>query len=447
MKPASVPATGRNLRLADRRAQIAWFNRLRTLAVGGVFVVSVAAYALDWLPDIRPVLSLASCILLVNMAYVAFFERLGRASERTLRRHVDLQIAVDLVLLTSLLHYSGGITNPFVLFYTFHTFIASLLRSSRAALLVALVSSTLVAALGVGEWVGLLPHHPIAVGFMDLAATAGESLAVFVAVFAATQCIAVYFLADIMRQLGRREAELGGLHAQLGRSEKLAAIGTLASGVAHEINNPVSVIKNRVQILRYRISDGDDRDSLLRELDVIDKHGARIGNITQGLLTFAKETPFELRRTPVNALVREAADLVRVPFTAAKLDLVLDLDPGDPEVLGSGNHLLQVLINVLLNAKDASAPGAAVQVGTSSDGEHVRIAIVDRGTGIPPEHLPKIFDPFFTTKDVDRGTGLGLAISHGIVERHGGRMEVASELGAGTRFTVVLRAAPATLDA
>ena len=180
--------------LADRRAQIAWFNRLRMFAVGGVLVVSSLARALGWLPDARPLWLLAGLTLLVNLVYMVAFPRLQQARELTLRRHVDLQIAVDLALLTSMLHWSGGVTNPFVLFYTFHTFIASLLLSSRAALMVALASSALVAALGLCEWTDVLPHHPISVGVMSLSGTSAESLLAFLSVFAATQCIAVYFL-------------------------------------------------------------------------------------------------------------------------------------------------------------------------------------------------------------------------------------------------------------
>ena len=108
------------------------------------------------------------------------------------------------------------------------------------------------------------------------------------------------------------------------------------------------------------------------------------------------------------------------------------------EVHGSPNHLLQVLINILLNSKDASPRGSVVTMSNHVADREVVVRIEDRGCGIPPEHVAKVFDPFFTTKDVDKGTGLGLAISHGIVERHQGRIEVDSEVGIGTTFRVVL---------
>jgi two-component system, NtrC family, sensor kinase len=140
-------------------------------------------------------------------------------------------------------------------------------------------------------------------------------------------------------------------------------------------------------------------------------------------------------------LLREAADLVRVPFRSA--DVELSCDEGaehDVQVLGSANHLLQVLINMLLNAKDASVAGGVVELHAERRADEVALVVRDHGSGIAPEHLEKVFDPFFTTKDVDKGTGLGLAISHGIVERHQGRIEVESEVGRGTTFRVVLPA-------
>ena len=337
-----------------------------------------------------------------------------------------------------MLHFSGGVTNPLVLSYLFHTFIASFLLSLRAATLVALVSIVLMTGLAVAEVTGALPHHPLEVPVFSLESMGIRGLWIWLATIALVLGLSVYFVSTIVRQLYERDRELIGLSRQLATSEKLASIGTLAAGVSHEINNPVGVIRNKAKILRYRIEDGDPSEKLLKELDTIEKHTRRIGAITEGLLTFSREAPFERRPVRVNELVQEGADLVRVPYKTAEVGLDVRLDPSDPIVDGSANHLLQVLVNVLLNARDASPPGSRVSIVTAADETSVRIAIRDRGQGIEPANLAKIFDPFFTTKDVDKGTGLGLALSHGIVERHEGRIEVESEPGEGAEFLVVL---------
>jgi two-component system NtrC family sensor kinase len=250
--------------------------------------------------------------------------------------------------------------------------------------------------------------------------------------------ISVYFVATVLEQVRHRDDEVRRLNQQLGQSEKLASIGTLAAGVAHEINNPVGVIRNKSQILRYRIADGDDSAALLSELDTIEKHTDRVGAITRGLLTFSKESPFELVPLELGQLVREALDLVQVPYKDQGVALELQSEGSPVWVAGSENHLLQVLVNILLNARDASNFGARVVLSIATEASFAVLSVQDEGEGIAPENLGKIFDPFFTTKDVDRGTGLGLSISHGIVGRHGGEISVQSELGEGTTFWIRL---------
>jgi two-component system NtrC family sensor kinase len=174
------------------------------------------------------------------------------------------------------------------------------------------------------------------------------------------------------------------------------------------------------------------------ELDAVDKHAQRIAAITQGLLAFARETPFERRAVDLNGLAQEAAELVRAPFDNAGVPLSVAADPDSPHARGSPNHLLQVLINLLLNALDASSPGQAVRLVVEQRGDRVGLRVADRGVGISADDVDKIFDPFFTTKDVGKGTGLGLAISHGIVAQHGGEIEVSSRPGEGAVFTVWL---------
>lgn len=441
---ANLPLPDGLRELESLRAQVAWFNRLRLLVgVGVIWLTALAVHGLGLPIAAAPLFALGALILLVDACYLAIYRRLQAWPLQAVRRHVYLQISIDLLILTALLHWTGGITNPLALFYLFHTFIAALVLSIAAAVAVAAASLLLLLGLGLAERLGWLAHHDLGVGLIQLATIDPLGFCLLAFAYATTLAFSIYFVATVLARLRSHEQQLVRLGRHFALSEKLASVGTLAAGVSHEINNPIGVITNKVQILRYRIGDGLGGDALLGDLDVIDKHARRIAQITAGLLQFAREQPFELRPLDVPALLREAADLVRVPFRAAAVDLLCDSRPVlGITVLGSSNHLLQVLINILLNAKDASPAGSQVQLGSAAAENELQLIIRDQGVGIPPEHLAKIFDPFFTTKDVDKGTGLGLAISHGIVERHRGRIEVESEPGVGTTFRVVLPASP-----
>ncbi|MCA8966796.1 MAG: hypothetical protein KDC48_18085, partial [Planctomycetes bacterium] len=374
-------------------SQVSWFNRLRlVVAASVVWLTALATHALDLVSDPVPLYVLGGVLFAIDGLYLLWFRRLERRSLASVRRHVYLQIACDLLILTALLHYTGGITNPLALFYLFHAFLAALALSVRAGIVVAFASLGLLSLLGVAERFGWLAHHPLPLGLADLYTIEPLGFWLLVFAYAATLAFSIYFVATILDRLRRNERQLVRLGRHLALSEKLASVGTLAAGVSHEINNPIGVITNKVQILRYRINDGDDRDRLLTELDVIDKHVRRIAQITAGLLTFSREAPFALRPVDLADLLREAADLVKVPFRNAAVELQVELPPAPvPNVLGSPNHLLQVLINILLNAKDASSSDSVVHLRLSSHVREVWIEIADQGHGIAPAHLPKVF--------------------------------------------------------
>jgi len=419
-------------------AQVRWFNRLRFGAVGGMLVFTLAGQALEILPRPAPLYLLAGVTILLNLCYTLWLTTRAELRFASLRWHVDLQIGLDLLVLSALLHFSGGVANPFVLFFLFHTLLAAQLHSVRAGLCVAALSLVMVAGLGLLELEGVLIPEVTRLRLADLGQIQGLELLVWLLAFGLTLGFSVYFLSTVLRQVRSRDKELRRLNQQLGQSEKLASIGTLAAGVAHEINNPVGVIRNKAQILRYRIQDGEAAEALLVELDSIEKHTKRVGAITEGLLTFSKETPFALKRIDLNGLVREGLELVRVPFEDAEVILEADLSAAPVMVHGSSNHLLQVLVNILINARDASRPGDRVVIGTLESDGQACVSVRDQGVGIKDADRSKIFDPFFTTKDVDRGTGLGLAISHGIVEKHQGRIAVESRPEGGSTFRVLL---------
>ncbi|MEE2886062.1 MAG: ATP-binding protein [Planctomycetota bacterium] len=440
MSEYRAPGSGTEMPSSQQQLldHVGWFNRLRFGAVVGMICAALFARALDLLVAVAPVFICAGITLALNLIYIWRFRSLCRASFARVRAHVYQQIGLDLLILTAVLHYSGGSTNPLSFFFLFHSFIAAQMVSVRTGLVVAILSVLLVGGLGVLELTGILSPASGGLLLMDLAEVGTVGLVSWLITLGMTLFVSVYFVATVLDQVRHRDTELRHLNQQLAQSEKLASIGTLAAGVAHEINNPVGVIRTKAQILRYRIADGDDSSALLGELDTIGKHTDRIGAITKGLLTFSKESPFELVRLDLQELVREATDLVLVPYKDRQVVLKIQGVDREVLVLGSENHLLQVLVNILLNARDASGPGDTVTVSIEIDSPFAVLCVQDEGVGIDPEHLGKIFDPFFTTKEVDRGTGLGLSISHGIVERHKGDISVESEVGTGTKFWIRL---------
>ena len=291
--------------------QIAWFNRLRLVAAAAViWLCAMATHVLGVVDDPWPFYGCGAALLAVDGLYLLAFRRLQRRKLPAIRRHAFLQIGVDLVILTILLHWSGGITNPLALFYVFHAFIAALVLSIAAAVAVGVASVLLLAFLGFAEWHGWLAHHPLPLGLADLQRIEPLGFWLLLFAFVVTVGFSVYFVATVLARLRANEQQLLKLGRGLALSEKLASIGTLAAGVSHEINNPIGVIANKVQILRYRIDDGDSRERLRGELDVIDKHVARIAKITAGLLTFSRETPFALRPLDLPELVHDQRETI-----------------------------------------------------------------------------------------------------------------------------------------
>lgn len=226
---------------------------------------------------------------------------------------------------------------------------------------------------------------------------------------------------------------------QIGRSEKLASIGRLAAGIAHEINNPLTGVLTFAHLLRDRLIDSDqDRE----DLDLIIHETQRAAEVVQGLLDFARERPTAQRPLDINAVIQRMVRLVENQKEMRKIHIEQDYGENLPDILGDANQMQQVLLNLFLNAAAAMPDGGILTITTRCDESHVSIAVADNGCGILPEHLDKVFDPFFTTKPVGQGTGLGLSVSYGIVEQHGGSIELESEVGIGTTFTIRLPLTP-----
>jgi two-component system NtrC family sensor kinase len=233
------------------------------------------------------------------------------------------------------------------------------------------------------------------------------------------------------------------------QSEKLAAIGHLAAGVMHEINNPLATIGACVAAMEGRLDElPAPAQAAVREyLQIMDKEVERCTQIVTGLLDFSRPKGKAKRTVQLNAVVEDALFLLKHHKTFGQLALTRELDPGVPATVANAEQLIQVLMALLLNALDAMEGGGRLTVRTGRSrmrADELYVEVADTGVGIPRAQLSQIFEPFFTTKPPGRGTGLGLSISYGIVKEHGGRIEVESQPGQGSVFRVMLPATERT---
>jgi two-component system NtrC family sensor kinase len=230
------------------------------------------------------------------------------------------------------------------------------------------------------------------------------------------------------------------LETELFQAEKLASVGELAAGVAHEINTPLSNISIISDNIKLKVK---DKDEFLEEnLDEISSQVERASGIVTDLLDFSKTSEVEFEDLNVNDVV-----LHTLSFISGKrnenVEIIEKYNEGIPQVRGEPNQLQQVFLNMINNAFDAMPDGGRLEITTGvHDDEYVEIKFKDSGFGIPKENMNKIFDPFFTTKETGKGTGLGLSICHGIIQNHKGRIEVDSKINVGTIFTVILPRSP-----
>jgi two-component system NtrC family sensor kinase len=218
---------------------------------------------------------------------------------------------------------------------------------------------------------------------------------------------------------------------QLVQTEKLTSLGLLAAGVAHEVNTPLAVISNYIQMLAKQIPADDPRQ---KTIERIVKQTFRASEIVNNLLNFSRTGAAEFVEVDINSVLEETLTLVQHPFKTAQVNVIKNYNSKLPPVLGSITRLQQVFLNLFMNARDSMPQGGMLEVRTAAQNGHVEIEVTDTGSGISPEHIQRIFDPFFTTKATGRGTGLGLSVSYGIIKEHLGKVDVRSTPGKGTSF-------------
>ena len=254
----------------------------------------------------------------------------------------------------------------------------------------------------------------------------------------------------------KRTRELRVAEAEAVRGEKLASVGLLAAGIAHELNNPLTGILTFSHLLRKKMPDGSPE---AEDLDLVIRETRRCAAIIRRLLDFAREKAPEKKFSDLNQIIEDTVRIVERPANLRDIEITMDLDRNLPPVWVDADLIKQVIMNMLVNAQQAIEEKGDITIRSRRVPEAisaepgakpvpmVEFAIIDTGCGIPEQNLKRIFDPFFTSKELGKGTGLGLSVSHGIVSAHGGTIKVESTAGEGSTFRVFLPVQPPSKDA
>lgn len=253
------------------------------------------------------------------------------------------------------------------------------------------------------------------------------------------------------QKVEKRTQELRIAEAESARTEKLASVGLLAAGIAHELNNPLTGVLTFTTLLRKKMPDGS---ADAEDLDLVIRETKRCAAIIRRLLDFAREKTPEKKYADLNQVIEDTARIIERPASFRDIEIAMDLDPSLPQVWVDADLIKQVIMNMLVNAQHAIEHEGSITVRSRllpqprspepgiGPVPTVEISIIDTGCGIPEKNLKRIFDPFFTSKEVGKGTGLGLSVSHGIVRAHAGSIEVDSMVGKGSTFRIYLPVAP-----
>jgi two-component system NtrC family sensor kinase len=262
----------------------------------------------------------------------------------------------------------------------------------------------------------------------------------------ATLAMAMVFLATIIitsrliRRIDQANLQRDQMYSDLMRSAKLASLGEMSAGLAHEINNPLAIISAEQTNLEDGLENlgipGDSLAALRKSVHRCKRQVDRCGKITAKMLQFGRNTDTAVRPTETEPILRETGALLERHARANNATLQMELEPGIPPARLDPNELEQVLANLVNNAVDALGTGGIIRISARRDGGDLLLEVRDNGSGIAPDNLERVFHPFFTTKPVGKGTGLGLPVVHGIVRGWGGTIQIASQVGVGTTVSI-----------
>lgn len=447
--------------------RLKWFIKLRWLAISGFAIFTLICELVFNIPLISWVLvNILLAMILCNLLFTWMTKKISLEGSNitnpllSLRGFANLQIGLDLIFLTFLWQQFGSIENPLMFFFVFHMIIASILLSKRNSFAWAIFSSLTLVAVASLEYSGKLNHHsPIS----DLTGiTLWDNLYwnIFIlGAFCFTLILVVYMTSSIAKQLRKRNKDIIALEKMVADkklqdakkklyfSEKMAALGKLAAGMAHEINNPLTTVLSYSECLADELKN----ENQLNDLNLIITETMRIRELVKKVLNFARagdqaESAETDSRADINKEISDIVMMVQGQVEFMNIIFYFNYDKNLPPAKISKEHLKQVVINIMINASQAMKAKGKITIETkyNSDNQTISLKFTDTGPGITPELVSRVFDPFFTTKKQGEGTGLGLAVSYGLMKMYDGDITVESELDKGTTFEVVVPAVQKT---
>ncbi|OHB76956.1 MAG: hypothetical protein A2Z34_06835 [Planctomycetes bacterium RBG_16_59_8] len=448
--PSLSPAMVKSERFMPNIEAVQWLIVLRWIAfVILCAILVIGVYVMDMVNEEQCRLPLTVCALLVGISNILYFAFSRSAVEP--RKQIIVQMISDLILLSCLIHYSGGIENVLFFVYVFHVILASILLSRADAFFISALTSFLFSFVAVMELSRVLPHNTLKIFPHEKMAGHLAHAPTYVLTLCAISGIIVFVIAYLTSSVAERlrgemkkEKET---FIRVFQANKMTAIGELAGNVAHEINNPIGIIMLKIKNLL-----ADEREQLppkiVGSLEKMDHHAQRVATIVKGLLDFARPSVERKDYIDLRDVVEESLVLTGMAITGGKIALEKEFTRPLPKIMGNFREIQQVVINFINNAVDAMPDGGTLTIRLQSDSFRkengaifgVRIDVGDTGVGVPPEYIPHLFTPFFTTKG-KKGTGLGLAICQGLVKSHGGEIWAESAVGEGAIFHVFLPSA------
>jgi len=429
----NLPARAASQRDEDMRLRLKWLMLARvlftTLLLGSTVVLQLGVAASPLAPGLLVLYGLIIGIFTLSFFYILL---LGRVVNVVAFAYV--QIGLDTVIVSLIIYVTGNYSSIFSFLYLVVIIYSSMLLYRQGSLLISLMCSTQYALLILLEYKDVLQPFEFDDG---LAAGSGDIHQVFYKILITSfGCFAVAFLSSLLSEQTRKSRrELWAMEDQVRRVEKMAAVGEMAAGLAHEIKNPLAAMTGSIQILRDGVRLDPDHDRLMH---IVLREADRLSSLVNNFLLFARPPAGKVERIALDKAIGETVELFeRDSSCRGRISIRKNFKAGlftamDPV------HLRQVLWNLLLNASEAIDGAGTIGIALfAAKGHRACIEVADDGCGMSTETIGSIFDPFFTTKP--NGTGLGLSIVHSIIESYNSHLEVLSRQGAGTTFSFCLK--------